>query len=81
VSTTTWSLPHQIMMELHYVNLLNMSLPPKQPWEMVALLEMLLRMGYIVINRDDNIYGRASELTLIRVRCPPIHLPNSSLVD
>jgi hypothetical protein len=48
-----------------------MSLPAKKPWEMVELQEMLLRMGYIVIIRDDNVLcPQCTELTLLRVRCP-----------
>ncbi len=40
--------------------------------DMVNMQEHLLKMGYATIIRDNNNrFAHCSELTLVRVRCPP----------
>jgi Methyltransferase domain len=72
-------LPHQIMMEVHYKTQFAELRPPgtshrrafKSPDDMVYFHEKLLRIGYIVIERDDNRRcPHCTELTLVRARCP-----------
>jgi hypothetical protein len=65
-----WSLPHQIMVEIH--NLADVpTMTFYTPTETVAFLEMLLRMGYVVIRRDNNLEcAWCAEFTLMRIRCP-----------
>jgi hypothetical protein len=61
----SWSLPHQMMVEIHHFT--------QKPWETVALVEMLMQMGYVVIRRDNNIYcPKCAEFALLRIRCPAV---------
>jgi hypothetical protein len=61
----SWSLPHQMMVEIHHFT--------QKPWETVALVEMLMQMGYVVIRADNNIYcPKCAEFALLRIRCPAV---------
>lgn len=70
-------LPMQVLVEVHYQT----QMPELSNWhrgdwkyvtDMVNLQEHLLKMGYATIFRDDNRFcPHCSELTLVRVRCPP----------
>jgi Methyltransferase domain len=75
-------LPHQIMMEVHYKiyypELQNPEAPgnptaPGGEWspdKVVSLHEKLLRMGYIVVEVEHNVFcPECTEITLLRARC------------
>lgn len=76
----TWSLPMQILVEIHYKTNFKDLWPPhvdkkhrpfKSPAQIVELQARLLRMGYVTIERDDNrACPHCTELTLVRARCP-----------
>lgn len=70
------TLPMQVLVEVHYQS----QMPElaydlydfKFPTDMIRLQEHFLRMGYAVVLRDDNeICQHCTELTLIRIKCPP----------
>jgi hypothetical protein len=71
-------LPMQILMEVHYRTPFTSFLSPGNKGEdfrwgrdMVNLQAHLLRMGYTVVQRDDNKFCYfCTELTLVRTRCP-----------
>ena len=73
-----YPLPMQILVEIHYMTPFTDLKPPGYAlsvgWrfarDMVLLQAKLLRMGYAVVNRDDNAACfHCTELTLLRVRC------------
>jgi hypothetical protein len=69
-------LPMQVLVEVHYqTHMPELSGHRKINWkfstDMINLQEHLLKMGYAVINRDDNRRCfHCTELTLVRIRCP-----------
>lgn len=72
-------LPMQVLVEVHYQTQFSQIRPRnvgvfgdfKHPLDVVDLQAHLLRMGYIVVERDDNRWCKhCTELTLIRSRCP-----------
>mmetsp|Transcript_38118 Transcript_38118/g.92254 ORF Transcript_38118/g.92254 Transcript_38118/m.92254 type:complete len:266 (-) Transcript_38118:2414-3211(-) len=66
-------LPMQIAVELHTATVDHSKgkLITWSPVEVAKFHERLLRIGYVVIERDDNMRcSHCSELTLIRARCP-----------
>ena len=73
-------LPMQIMVEVHYRTTkgaggaLTTSFWDdfKFPPDMINLQDKFLKMGYAVVVRDDNKASKhCTELTLLRIRCPP----------
>jgi len=73
-------LPMQILIEVHYQTQFSVLRLPgmgprvdfRSPRDMVNLQAHLLRMGYVATERDDNrMCPHCTELTLVRVRCPP----------
>jgi hypothetical protein len=82
--------PMQLLVEVHYWTLFNELWGPhgaknidfKSPSDMVNLQARLLRMGYVVVERDDNRHCmHCTELTLVRNRCPElgVYAMNSTL--
>lgn len=70
--------PMQILMEVHYRTQFASLRPPlinrnddfRYFRDIVNLEAHLLRMGYVVVERDDNAYcSHCTELTLVRVKC------------
>jgi hypothetical protein len=69
-------LPMQVLVEIHYETQMA-DLRPKQrglPWktelELLELQSRLLKMGYVVVVRDDNrACDHCAELTLLRHKC------------
>ena len=70
-------LPMQILVEVHYqTQMPELSRFRREDWkfstDMINLQSKFLQMGYAVIERDDNRRcAHCTELTLVRVRCPP----------
>jgi len=70
-------LPMQILVEVHYkTQMKELSAQKKDDFkfsnDMIHLQDRFLKMGYAVVVRDDNRQCRhCTELTLIRIRCPP----------
>lgn len=67
-------LPMQILVEIHYqtqfAELRETSLFEKLANDMIHLETRFLQMGYVVVNRDDNVLCKhCTELTLVRIRC------------
>lgn len=73
------ALPMQLLVEIHYrtgftelwkPGQKNKKIPFKDPPDMVELQRHFLRMGYVVVERDDNhMCPHCTELTLVRMRC------------
>jgi len=70
-------LPMQVLVEVHYQTQMP-ELSDKNraefKWsnDMIRMQERFLRMGYAVVVRDDNKHcPHCTELTLVRIRCPP----------
>jgi hypothetical protein len=72
--------PMQVLVELHYQTQMPALWPPghvgrshgdfKSPEDIVKLQEHLLKTGYAVAVRDDNLACRhCTELTLVRYQC------------
>lgn len=62
-------LPMQVAVELHTSS--KWRRKQKYAWKVATLHHHLLKVGYAVIERDDNPYcPHCSELTMLRVRCP-----------
>ena len=86
------SLPLQLLVEVHYKTQFPVLWKPgmkssdqvfKDPEEIVQLQEHLLRMGYIVVERDDNKFcPHCTELTLVRMKCSELAsvIPKKELV-
>jgi len=74
----TTVLPMQVLVEVHYItHMTELSSHRKLDWkfstDMINLQEHLLKMGYVVVVRDDNKRcPHCTELTLVRVRCPEV---------
>ncbi len=72
-------LPMQILVELHYqtqmselANTENGQRDWKFTTDMINMQDHFLKVGYATVYRDDNeVCPHCSELTLVRVRCPP----------
>jgi len=77
-------LPMQILVEFHYytvfqdlLKMYNVSLAEKganfrHATDVVSLQEHLLKIGYIIVVRDDNPFcPHCTELTLVRAKCAP----------
>jgi len=61
-------LPMQILVEVHYRYVPDS--PMGSPRSMVDLQAHFLRMGYVVVERDDNQFClHCTELTMLRTRC------------
>jgi len=84
-------LPTQLLVEIHYKtrfsalwkpNRTGFGSPFKDPPDIVLLQAHLLRMGYIVVERDDNRFcNHCTELTLIRIKsCPSSSSSESNLL-
>jgi len=72
------SAPMQILVEVHYrsqmgfpgANVNGVEVDWKHEFDLFNLSSYLLKAGYIVANRDDNIYCKhCTELTLLRLLC------------
>jgi Methyltransferase domain len=65
------ALPHQIVMEVHF----GRKKETYSPEDIVLFHEKLLRMGYIIVERDNNLMCKrrdCTEISLLRARCPPV---------
>ena len=75
------SLPMQLLVEIHYKTTFQDLWKPGQtsmwdrfltPVDLVELQRHLIKMGYAVVERDDNrACKHCTELTLVRMQCPP----------
>ena len=78
ISAATAVLPMQVLVEIHYqTQMPELSWHKRVDWkfsnDMVNLQERFLKMGYVVVVRDDNAMCRhCTELTLVRIRCPAV---------
>jgi hypothetical protein len=76
MNAPTAVLPMQVLVEVHYqTHMTELSGHPRIDWkfstDLINLQTHLLKMGYIVANRDNNNRCKhCSELTLVRIRCP-----------
>lgn len=77
IRSSTTVLPMQILVEVHYqTQMPELSFSSSVDWkfstDMIYLESKLLQMGYSVVVRDDNkLCEHCTELTLVRIRCPP----------
>ena len=75
-------LPMQVLVEVHYkTHMPELSVNRRIDWkfgtDMINLQSRFLKMGYAVVVRDDNRRcPHCTELTLVRVRCPPDGVEN-----
>lgn len=84
-ASTQMVLPMQILVEVHYRTQFDSLRPPgvvggdfRFVRDMINLEAHFLRMGYVVVERDDNARClHCTELTLLRVKCHT----NSSSID
>jgi len=73
----TTVLPMQILVEVHYkTQMTELAVNAKKDFkfsnDMIHLQDRFLKMGYAVVVRDDNRFcPHCTELTLVRIRCPP----------
>jgi len=90
IRSPTTVLPMQVLVEVHYRTQMPELSIHRRDWkfstDMINLESKLLQMGYAVMVRDDNRRCRhCTELTLVRVRCPPplqeIYQESSELTD
>ncbi len=71
-------LPMQVLVEIHYQThfpeiVARRKTDFKYSTDMIRLQESFLKMGYAVVVRDDNaVCAHCTELTLVRIRCPPV---------
>jgi hypothetical protein len=91
VPSSQMLLPMQIMVEIHYrtkfpglLALCNQTNPQVREFkfasDMVELKAHLVKMGYIVVSRQDNRFCRhCTELTLLRIFCPSGGVHDSSV--
>jgi hypothetical protein len=80
MQSRTVTLPMQVLVEVHYQTQMkelhwNKRKDYKFSTDMINLQTRLLKMGYAVVVRDDNTHCQhCTELTLVRIRCPPTNV-------